>query len=135
MSISRKARMLSILALLFASASAEAGQAQSWTTAIKITCDRTVGQANATNVMLCEDATCFKSYLAGGFDCGTDLGFRTTGYRIDTDFKPAVFSYTLAVSDQSARLMCSNSGSGIPVGTTVTCDGSRSPKLSVGRPH
>ena len=127
------ADLLGIVSVLSTGTVAETAQVQSWTTAVKISCDNSVAEAHASNILLCEDALCSVVFPAGGVDCGG--GVRSDGHRFDTPFKPTVFSYTLEVMDQGSRLICSNVGDGMPMGTTVTCDGSNSPKLTVGRPH
>jgi len=129
------AGLLSILAVLFAGRLAVAGQAQLWTTSTKLSCDRSVMGADTINVKLCEDATCSVSFDAGGLECGSNLGLKSTGHRFDTKFKPTAFSFTVEVRDQNNNVICSNSGEGMPMGTTVTCNGSSSPKFTVGRPH
>ena len=128
--------LLSMLAVVSTIGLAQAGQAQSsWKTAVKITCDRTVPQGDAVNVFVCTDSTCNTYAHAGALQCGTNLGMRTTGHRVETNFKPTVFKYSLEVRNQFNDVICSNQGEGMPVGNTVTCNGAKSPKLSVGRPH
>lgn len=143
------AGIFSLVAFCFASDFAEAAQAKStWKTSVKITCDRTVAEGSAIDVFLCEDNTCNRRYPADPIfpnvgirlDCGTNLGMRSAGGRFETDFKPALFKYSFEVRDASNVLMCLDTADEpqeMPyVGSTVKCDeSSRSPKLTVGRPH
>ena len=140
--------LLCILALLFANTFTEAAQS-GWTTSIKITCDSAVPQGSVTDVLLCEDAASCDAcraqrnqlplpntscgptvVLAGNYTCGTDFGFRTDGGRIDSSFEPTFFNYLSFTNSGD----CGNTGN-TGFGTTLTCNGDRSPKFTVGRPH
>jgi hypothetical protein len=135
--------LLFMVAVISASTLAEAGQAQSsWKTSVKITCDNSVPRGAAIGVQLCRFANCADMKpIDVPLECGTTLGMRSTGLRVESDFEPTNVIFTIKGFDQSGAETCSSiPTSGFPytigeVGSTVTCDGRRSPKLSVGRPH
>lgn len=142
------AGFLCMFAVIFASNLAEAAGAP-YTTSVKLTCDNSVAQASAINFYLCRFANCGDFYPNDGLfpnggitlECGTGLDIRSTGFRVETDFEPTNFIVTINAVDQSGGTCASVPNEGFDytigeVGSTVTCgDGSRSPKLSVGRPH
>jgi hypothetical protein len=129
-------RFLSFLAVVGMSSFAEGAQADTWTTAIKITCDNSVAEASATKLKLCTTTNCNTYSTPPDVVCGgTETRNRSAGYRFETDFKPGLINYTLEVKDQSGRVICFEEVNGTPVGSTATCQDGKSPKLSVGRPH
>lgn len=134
------AGIFSLVAFCFGSDFAQAAQVKlTWKTSVKITCDRTVEQGEAVGLFLCTDATCNTHFpddqIGIHLNCGTMLGKRSTGFRVETPFEPTVFKSTLNVLNEADVVICSNPVEGMPVGNSVNCDGSRSPKLTVGRPH
>jgi hypothetical protein len=132
--------LLCMLAVISASTLAEAGQAEDclWSTAVKITCDRSVPVGAATGFSLCEDgrvgATC-APVPDGTLTCGTKNSVRSTGLRVCSNFKPTTFKFLIGLQDESGNSICSESVAGMEIGNTAICGDFRSPKLSVGRPH
>jgi hypothetical protein len=126
--------VLCMLAVIFGSALAEAGQAP-YTTSVKISCDNSVTLGSAIGVKLCTDTGCNIFVDVGDLECGSSIGMRSAGLRVESDFEPTVFKFTLHGFNESGSQICLLENSIMPVGSTVTGNGTRSPKLSVGRPH
>lgn len=126
--------LLGVLAVIFARTLAEAAGAP-YTTSVKLTCDNTVMLGSATGVKLCTDTGCNIFVDVGDIECGTSLGMRSARLRVESNFEPTVFKVTLQGFDETGSEICFHENLIIPVGSTVTGDGTRSPKLSVGRPH
>ena len=126
--------LLCMLAVIFASTLAEAAGAP-YTTSVKITCDNSVMLGSALDVKLCTETTCNIFVDVGDLECGTSIGTRSAGLRVESDFEPTVFKFTLQGFDETQNQICSLEDMIMEVGSTVTGNGTRSPKLSVGRPH
>ena len=139
--------LLFMVAVVSVSTLAEAGQALAplWSTSVKITCDRTIPRA-LVSVRLCRFNDCGLIVPALNLDpvdleCGASLETRSAGLRVESDFEPTNFIFTFQVFDENGNETCfkeapTTLNPDIPVmGSTVTCNGDRSPKLSVGRPH